>query len=317
MLAGLLFGLGACFIWGTVYVAPLVLGDVNPVLIAFCRYAVFGLFCIVLALPKRHSLRTLSRRDWIIAAALGIVGNLIYYWVLSEAVVRVGAAVAGACSALIPFTATFCANLSAKQPLPWRKLLFPLSLIFIGLLLLNSAEFERLRSIHFFSADADFYWGLALAFLSVAIWTWYPLTNASWLSNHKGFSAADWVIAQGLWLGPISIVPILIFPNSAWPAGGIDAEFVFWILFLGIVSSWVGNCLWNAMSRRLPSLLIGQMLIFETLSAVAYSCIYHHSLLEPEAFAGVALMLAGISLSVFRIGHVSAGNTKPQPQKGF
>ena len=42
MLSGVLYGLGACVLWGFVYLVPLVLPDYDPVIIATARYISFG-----------------------------------------------------------------------------------------------------------------------------------------------------------------------------------------------------------------------------------------------------------------------------------
>ena len=104
MLASFLYGLGACLIWGTVYVVPILLPESSPLLIALSRYAIFGFFSVLILYKDRHSLSSMSRSDWILALLLGVLGNLLYYWILSEAVVRIGASLAGVFSSLIPLT---------------------------------------------------------------------------------------------------------------------------------------------------------------------------------------------------------------------
>ena len=76
MFSGFLYGVGACLIWGTVYVIPELLSDHSPLWISLLRYAVFGFFCALMLAVKRRDAARLSRRDWLEAALLGIVGNL-------------------------------------------------------------------------------------------------------------------------------------------------------------------------------------------------------------------------------------------------
>lgn len=85
MLIGVLFGIAACMIWGCVYVAPLILPDYSPVHIAMMRYLVFGMLAAGLAVPEWRELKFYSTADWRRALALGIVGNIFYYWLLAEA----------------------------------------------------------------------------------------------------------------------------------------------------------------------------------------------------------------------------------------
>ena len=84
MLSGVLFGIAACMIWGCVYVAPLILPDYSPVHIAMMRYLVFGMLAAGLAVPEWRELKFYSTADWRRALALGIVGNIFYYWLLGQ-----------------------------------------------------------------------------------------------------------------------------------------------------------------------------------------------------------------------------------------
>lgn len=298
MLFGFLCGLSAGFIWGLVYLGPLVLRDFDPVFIALCRFLVFGVFsaiCVAFRYPK---FQVLTRRDWIDAIALGIVGNLVFYWTLTEAVVRVGSAVAGAFTALIPVTATICANLTKREPLPWGRLVLPLTIIFAGLIMLNVDEFKRLLAMNFIEQGSDFYIGVIFALASVVLWTWYPLANAKWLRGHLRFSAMDWIFAQGITLLPTTLILLPLFANTSAMLPKVDSFFVMWMLILGVICSWVASVLWSIMSRRLPSLLVGQMIIFETISAVIYGCLWSHQMLNSLSIIGLVILLAGISLSV-------------------
>ena len=78
MLIGVLFGIAACMIWGSVYVAPLMLPDYSPAVIAMVRYFVFGLLSVGFAISQWKELRTYQWADWRRATALGIVGNIFY-----------------------------------------------------------------------------------------------------------------------------------------------------------------------------------------------------------------------------------------------
>ena len=40
---------------------------------------------------------------------------------------------------------------------------------------------------------------------------------------------------------------------------------------IGLLSSWLGTLCWNEASQRLPPTLAGQLIVFETLSALAYA----------------------------------------------
>ncbi len=82
MLSGVLYGLGACVLWGFVYLVPLVLPDYDPVIIATARYISFGLVAVPLMWMQRHEFAHYTLKDWGTACALGVLGNCVYYWLL-------------------------------------------------------------------------------------------------------------------------------------------------------------------------------------------------------------------------------------------
>lgn len=304
MLIGVLYGLAACLVWGTVYVAPLVLSNFPPIFIALVRYAVFGALSLGMVLPSIFNNRLrVAKSDWIQAVMLGIFGNLFYYWLLSEAVVRVGAGIAGAFSSVIPVVATIVANQKENQPISWNAIAWPLVMIAAGLALFNFEEFGRLERIDFLQSPLEFAIGILLAAASVAVWTWYPLANAHWLKTHPNLPGSLWVAMQGAGLLPSAVIGLILLPSADAPWHAVDAVFVLWMILLGVGCSWIGNALWNQMSRRLPNVLIGQMLIFETAAAVAYGCLWQGEWISMPAFFGIALQLLGISLTVRLVQH--------------
>jgi hypothetical protein len=46
------------------------------------------------------------------------------------------------------------------------------------------------------------------------------------------------------------------------------------MLTLGLCASWLGTLLWNRASSLLPTPLVGQLIVFETLAAFAYAFIW-------------------------------------------
>ena len=48
MLAGFLFGLSACVLWGSIYLVPVMLPGYDPVVIATGRFIAFGLVTLPL-----------------------------------------------------------------------------------------------------------------------------------------------------------------------------------------------------------------------------------------------------------------------------
>lgn len=181
MFIGIIFGIIACALWGLVYIIPLWLSTYDPMLIALARYTIFGLFSAVLLFFNGKYLSQVSKKDWISATALGVVGNLFFYWLLASAVQLAGAPIAGAFTAVIPISVAIVANSSARRcgaGVPWSSLVFPLSLVAAGMVCLNWTEFSYFLA-NSNEPPAGFWLGVFYAFLSLLVWTWYPISNAT------------------------------------------------------------------------------------------------------------------------------------------
>ena len=63
---------------------------------------------------------------------------------------------------------------------------------------------------------------------------------------------------------------------------------------IGLLASWLGTLCWNEASQRLPTTLAGQLIVFETLSALAYAFMLRGRAPELATLAGVALLVAGV-----------------------
>lgn len=74
--------------------------------------------------------------------------------------------------------------------------------------------------------------------------------------------------------------------------------FVGLMVFSGVVCSWFGNVLWAEMSRRLPTALAGQMIVFETIFAVTYAHLYRWEWPSVTMLVGMVCLVAGVVLSL-------------------
>lgn len=301
MLIGLLYGIAAALIYAMSYIFPLLVKQYDPVVLSLARYGIFAYFSLIPAVRDFQALKSLERRDWIDAFLLGFIGSLIYYWILSAAVVRAGAVVAGAFSAMIPVVAAVYANATEKNPahkVAWRSLVVPMCLIISGIGILNWSEFLKL--VHGgVSNTFDFMVGVFLAFIALFIWTWYPIKNARWLLAHPSSSSRAWATAQGLALiAPTTIgAAAYVSLNPDALPGPAPEDLLVAGLFLGIGTAWLATLLWNQMSKRMPPALTGQMLVLETIFTVIYAHVLRSELPDFNAVLGTSLLVAGIAAS--------------------
>jgi drug/metabolite transporter (DMT)-like permease len=71
-------------------------------------------------------------------------------------------------------------------------------------------------------------------------------------------------------------------------------EFIGLMLAIGLFASWLGTLCWNEASQRLPPALAGQLIVFETLAALAYALMLRGQAPAPGVLVGVALLVAGV-----------------------
>ncbi len=309
LLTGTLFALAAGLMWGLVFVAPLMLPEYPAALLSVSRYLAFGLIALPLAWFGRARLSQLTRSDWIEAGKLSIVGNLIYYLCLAAAIQRAGGPLPTMIIGTLPVVIAITSNLrdhARDGRLPWAQLVPSLLLIAAGIACVNQVELQRLRADT--NADLGRYaTGALLAVAAVACWTWYPIRNADWMRAHPDRSASAWATAQGLATLPLSALGFAAFwawsataGGSAFvmPFGPTPLLFVGLMFSIGLLASWLGTLCWNAASQRLPTAVAGQLIVFETLAALAYAFLLRREMPGPVTLAGVALLVAGVLLAL-------------------
>lgn len=308
LVTGTLFALAAGLMWGLVFVGPLLVPEYPATLQSFGRYLAFGLIALPLGWLDRRTLRQLTREDWTEALKLALVGNIVYYLFLASAIQRAGGPLPTMIIGTLPVVIAVTSNLGTRRAgvrveakFGWSQLAPSLVLIAIGIALVNRVELEQLRRDP--AADFGRYaLGAVLAVGAVACWTWYPIRNAQWLRAHPDRNPRGWATAQGLATLPLAVIGYAL--TWAWfaasgnhfpmPFGPRPGEFLALMFAIGLFASWLGTLCWNEASQRLPPTLSGQLIVFETLSALAYAFALRGRVPEPATLAGIALLVAGV-----------------------
>nr|WP_295376632.1 DMT family transporter [Pseudoxanthomonas sp.] len=314
MWVGTLYALAAGLMWGLVFVGPLLLPEYPATLQSVGRYLAFGLIALPLAAFDRAELRRLRGADWREALKLAAIGNLLYYFCLASAIQRAGAPVPTMIIGTLPVVIAISANLRNGHRdghLPWRKLAPSLLLIALGIACVNQVELQALRD----DPQADpwrYASGAALALIAVACWTWYPLRNADWLRAHPDRSPRAWATAQGVAILPLALLGYAVLwgvmtlrgADFPMPLGPRPEFFIALMVAIGLFASWLGTLCWNQASQRLPTALAGQLIVFETLAALAYAFMLRGQMPRPLTLLGIGLLIAGVLWAV---------RVKPEP----
>jgi drug/metabolite transporter (DMT)-like permease len=238
-----------------------------------------------------------------------VVGNLLYYLFLAAAIQRAGGPLPTMIIGTLPVVIAIVSNLRSGAAvrardgrLPWARLAPSLALIAAGIGFVNQAELARMQAL----GDVDlarYGLGVLLAVCAVACWTWYPIRNADWLRTHADRSPSAWATAQGLVTLPMAAVgyALLWIGDAAFGGGALQMpfgprawEFIGLMLAIGLFASWLGTLCWNEASQRLPPALAGQLIVFETLAALAYALALRGQAPAPGVLLGVVLLVAGV-----------------------
>lgn len=306
MISGVLYALLAGLMWGLIFVGPLIVPEYPAVLQSMGRYLALGLIALPIAWLGRARLHQLVRKDWVTALTLTMMGNLIYYVCLASAIQRTGAPVSTMIIGTLPVVIPVFANLLYSQrdgKLSWWRLSPALVLIGIGLLCVNISELNQ--GLPDFSG-----WrygsGIALALVSVVCWAWYALRNARWLRENPDKHPMMWATAQALVTLPVSLLGYIAAclwlngqtPDFALPFGPRPGVFIGLMIAIAVLCSWVGALCWNVASQKLPTVILGPLIVFETLAGLLYTFILREEFPPLLTVSGIALLMVGVVIAV-------------------
>ncbi len=295
---GVLNGMGSGALWGTVFIVPLLLHDFTSLQMTAGRYIVYGLLSLALLLPRWNILKNvLGKAEWIALIRLSILGNVLYYILLSTAITTVGGPVTTLIIGFLPI-AVLVMGIRAGSSICITQIAAPMSLSVIGILLIVSRSFTAhaaatpAHSVAFSTQVI----GLLCAAGALASWTLYAVENTRWLLKTSTVSDHDWSLLTGVVTGALALVLVIpAFVFHAAPHAWLD-----WARFWGVCSatallaSVVANGLWNRASRLLPLTLSGQMIIFETLFALLYSFVWAHRWPSLVEFCAIICLITGV-----------------------
>ncbi|MDA7418840.1 DMT family transporter [Xenophilus arseniciresistens] len=303
---GIACGAAAGAFWGLVFLTPELVRDFTPGQLAAGRYLAYGLFAALLIAPRLRSLLPrLGWREWWALSWLSLLGNTLYYVLLAQAVQLGGMAMTALVIGFLPVAVTLVSRGGAGA-VPLRRLALSLALGVAGI---GCVGYESLAAVSLGGDAAGLarpgaLLGFGCAVGALISWSIYAVANSRWLARRADLSAHDWSLLTGLATGAQALLlAIPAFVLTAADAGGAPAHsseawwrFIAVVTSVAILASIVGNAFWNRASRLLPSTMIGQMILFETLFALLYGFAWEQrgpSWLEAAAMVLVTASVLG------------------------
>jgi len=293
MWGGIANGIAAGALWGLVFLVPAILAGFSPLQLATGRYLVYGIVAVVLLLPRWTRLRKeIGKAEWLALAWLSLLGNLLYYVLLSISVQWSGSAAASLIVGMMP---VLIAVIGSRRPgaLALSTLLWPLLLCVSGVGLMGVIA---MQSEHLASNGWQRLIGLLCAAGALFSWTIYSIANMSWLLRRPDISSHDWSLLTGITTGgwSLGLVPVAFFAQPQ--THSLSQWSNFWMLtaVVAVLASVLGGACWNRASRSLPLTLSGQLIIFETLFVLLYSFVWQQRLPLPLELLAAGCLATGV-----------------------
>lgn len=291
-LTGTLYGVAAGALWGLVFVAPEFCGDFGPLQQSVARYLFYGAIALLLIAPRWNRLRPhLTRHEWFGLLWLALAGNVVYYILLASAVQMAGIALSSLVVGFLPVTITIIGSRD-KGAVPLTRLIPSLLLCVAGAACIGWQAMLPADG----AAGATRLLGLLAAIGALLSWTCFAVGNARWLNRLEHVSEHDWSLLTGVVTGGIALLIMPLLPLLEDTSHDASSWIRLALVSAGIAifASIIGNALWNRMSRLLPLTLVGQMILFETLFAIIYACLWEGRLPTLPETAAFVLLVMGV-----------------------
>lgn len=288
-------GAGAGALWGGVFLAPALVPGFSAPQLAAGRFLAYGALSAATLLPRWRTVsRAVGRSERLALLRLSLLGNLLYFVLLSAAIRLAGIPTTSLIAGLLPVTVNWLGRRDSHVPL--RRLAAPM------LLAVTAAALAALSALA--SETEARPWtssllGVACALAALASWSLFAVANSRWLRRAHHVSPQDWSLLLGVATGiealalaaPAFLLDARPHDSRAW------LEFAAVSAGVAIGASILGNALWNRASRLLPVTLSGQLVVFETLFALLYGFLWAHRGPTGLEVAAMALFLLSIALS--------------------
>jgi drug/metabolite transporter (DMT)-like permease len=301
MFKGIACALGACLIWGLIFVIPQFMSGFTAIEVTLGRYLLYGVVSLLIFLQLQLQGRCrYPGAVWKRAFYFSLISTIGYYTFvvlsLRYATPAISALILGVC----PITIAFYGNFKQKET-TFRSLLLPSALILLSLVIINVPQIQESASL------SSYILGLVCCFLALTTWTWYVVANSRFLKNHKEVRLSDWSTLIGVatlaWVIVFTLILGVFFEDQLHMEKYVTfgpelVRFLIGSAILGILCSWVGASLWNGASLYLPVSLAGQLIIFETVFGISFVYLLEGHMPPVIESIGMAVLLIAVAYGV-------------------
>jgi drug/metabolite transporter (DMT)-like permease len=296
MFTGIAFALGACCIWGLIFVVPQFMSGFTSIEVSLGRYLFYGLISSALFLKAKCQGRCRYPRSiWKKALLLSLV-TVVGYTCLILSLRYSTPAVSALILGISPIAMAFYGNWRQKE-VPFRSLITPSVLILLGLVMINLPHLKESSSPSFYIL------GLLCSVAALTAWSWYVVANSRFLKSHPEVHSNEWSTLIGIgtlvWVVIGALCFVLFFGDHLHKKAymTLNPELIRFLIggaILGLLCSWVGAFLWNRASLSLPTSLTGQLTIFETLFGVLF--VYLIEQRAPPMIEGIGIVILLVAI---------------------
>ena len=302
MAVGIFWAVVTCLLWGWTFAATMLIPGYSGILVGLARELVIGTLAIGYYLWTRGKTFQFDASDKRTALVLGAAGQIVQPIFFFLSTVYAGSLIAGVCYGFCPVLVSVISNWLQKRrgnpSMPVKRLVFPISMVALGFIFCNFTEFKSVSELT--GSASDLALGVCFGLTSTALFTYYSIKNAEWMLAHKNADSVAWFSIQCIVMFPVAIVlyaaASLYLQGSL--LGAMPERFVLVMVCVGLFGSFLPGITYNMAASRIPTSLLGQLLVLETLFGVTTGQIVAWEVPGPLTLAGLACFLLGVVVSV-------------------
>lgn len=291
---GVFFSVFATLCWSSNFIVPYITGNYSIFDFMVVKFVFVGIVGIVWIIVERANVKGMTLRMRTMALGLGAIGYFGYSICIACGVMNSGPVLTPAFLAVVPVVLALLGNTQNKR-VAWKKLVFSLSMLLFGLLLINVMANDSSSIL-----QGDTVNGAIFSVCAVTLWLVFSVLNQKSLSNIPSHSTGAWtgLMMVGSTLGMLLMLPLgyafSLFEIPVQGANFANAGSLYgWAFLNAILSTVVGAWAWNKASRYLPMVLSGQLVALESLFAALLGLFFAQRLPTLYEAMGITAMIAG------------------------